>query len=235
MSIENTVSFSKEFTPQELDPDFNIIESLINGNSNLVSTTGIITEHTSDLALVHTPTSKRATLAASNFYPNKKWHTGLRVFGVNLSPDPTKEDLSVTDPRLVELLFAGVVPELRAGLVRVMSVTRSVGIRSKIAVAPTQEGVDAVGVFVGKAANRVRFVTNMLLGERVDVVAYDPDPLIFLQNALGVSFENCETVDNSLQIKVPTHQYDAAVGGGGLNAALASRLTKTRFTITPSP
>jgi N utilization substance protein A len=227
-------SRTKDFNSVDTDPDFNILESLLGNDFDYLSTTGIITEHTQDLALVHTPNSQRATIAASNFYPNKKWFTGMRFFAVNISPDSTKEDLSVTDPKLVEMLFSGVVPELRSGLVKVMHVTRSVGIRSKIAVAPTTEGVDAVGVFVGKAANRVKFVTSMLLGERVDVVAYDPDPIIFLQNALGVSFKTVDDSETTLKITVPSHQFDAAVGGGGLNAALAARLTKTRFTIEPS-
>lgn len=230
MSLQNS-----SFDSVTKDPDFNIVDSILDAPSVLVSTTGLITEYTDDLALVHTPNSARATLAASNFYPNKKWFQGLRIFAVNTSKDPGREDLSVTDPRLIELLFQGVVPELRQGLVKVTHVARSVGIRSKIAVAPTEEGYDAVGLFVGKAANRVKFVSNMLLGERVDIVAYDPDPLTFLRNALGVSFDEVDTSENSLKIYIPQHQYEAAVGGGGLNAALSARLTKNRFTLIPSP
>lgn len=214
------------------DPDFTILESILGDNTIPVSTTGIVTEHSSDLALVRTPSSTRATLAASNFYPNKKWFAGMRIFALNISPENSREDLSVTEPVLIESLFAGVVPELRQGLVKVTGVTRNVGVRSKIAVAPTKEGVDAVGIFVGRAANRVRFVTSMLLGERVDVVAYDPDPIVFLQNALGVSLSSVDTSGDTLQVSVPPHQYDAAIGGGGLNAALAARLTKTRFTLS---
>ena len=216
------------------DPDFDILESILGGNSESVSTTGIITEHSTDMALVRTPSSTRATLAASNFYPNKKWFTGMRIFALNISPEDSREDLSVTDPQLIESLFAGVVPELRKGLVKITGVTRNVGVRSKIAVAPTMEGLDAVGIFVGRAANRVRFVSSMLLGERVDVVAYDPDPIVFLTNALGVSVDSLDTSKEILQVNVPRHQYDAAVGGGGLNAALAAKLTKTRFTLAPA-
>jgi N utilization substance protein A len=65
----------------------------------------------------------------------------------------------------------------------------------------------------------------MLLGERVDVVAWNDNPETFIRNAIGTSVRSVGIEGPRASVVVPQHQFQAAVGGGGLNAALASRLT----------
>jgi N utilization substance protein A len=116
--------------------------------------------------------------------------------------------------------------------VRIVRVARQVGIRSKIAVAATVPGVDPVGAFIGRAANRVAALSRMLMGERVDVVAWNPEAHVFITNALGVKVETISDEPRFIAVQVPEHQLAAAVGGGGLNAQLTARITGKRISIT---
>lgn len=216
--------------PERFDADaFDL--SFLDGppSSSLVTATVTVTDATADVATVRLLDGTTAIMPVTEFYPNRRWQLGGR-YQVAVLPGP-RPVASVARPELIELLAAGVVPELRDGTVRVMCVARTVGVRSKVAVAPTSEGVDAVGALLGRAANRTKALSAMMLGERIDVVAWNPDPFVFLQNALGVRILSHVEVDGKFEITVPAHQFKAAVGGGGLNAALASRLTGVRCSI----
>jgi N utilization substance protein A len=198
--------------------------------SSLYAVTAELVQQSADVAVMRLPDGSSAVMPVTEFYPNRRWTEGGRYHVAVL---PTARPVcSTTRPELLELLAAGLIPELRDGSVRIMCVARTVGVRSKIAVAATQEGVDAVGAMLGRAANRSKALSRMLLGERIDIVAYHPEPLTFLRNALGVSIVETSTTDEGrLRVIVPAHQFNAAVGGGGLNAALASRLTGVNCSI----
>jgi|LauGreDrversion4_1035100.scaffolds.fasta_scaffold00545_7 N utilization substance protein A len=199
----------------------------------LTAATGTIIEATSDVALVRLADGTTATMPVTEFYPNKRWSVGTTVHVVKLPIATTSRTIcSTTRPELIELLAAGVVPELRDGSVRIVRVARQVGIRSKIAVAATVPGVDPVGAFVGRAANRVAALSRMLMGERVDIVAWNPESHVFVTNALGVRVDAIADTPRFIAVQVPEHQLAAAVGGGGLNAQLTARITGKRISIT---
>ena len=140
--------------------------------------------------------------------------------------------LSAVRPEMIELLLAGVTPEIRSGTVRVMAAARVVGIRAKIAVAATAVGVDPVAACLGRGANRVAWLKEQLQGERVDVVAYSSDPETFIRNVFSSTTVISATVTGShAEVVVPKHNLEAALGGGGLNQLLASRLTGLTVTI----
>lgn len=194
--------------------------------------TATVDSATKDVALLTCTDGTPGIMPLTEFYPNRRWQVGSRYF--LLAMDATaRPTLSARRPELVELLLAGLSPELRTGQVRVMRVVRQVGIRSKIAVAATMPGVDPVGACLGRGANRVQALSRMLLGERIDVVAWHADLEVFVRNALGTKVLDAEFSDGAARLTVPHHQYQAAVGGGGLNAALVSRLTGLRLTISP--
>ncbi len=143
--------------------------------------------------------------------------------------------VSATRPELVAALYLAVVPELRNGDARVMSVARRAGERSKIAVAPTSEGVDAVASFVGRGANRVKYIAGLLGGERIEVIPFHADLEIFVNNAIAPARAASVDVTNDIVIAyVPGHQVPAAIGGGGLNIALAGELVGRNVDIKPS-
>lgn len=199
----------------------------------LSAVTATVESATADVALLRTRAGQPAIMPITEFYPNRRWQVGGTYHLLQLD-DTSRPTLSARRPELLELLLSGMAPELRDGRVRIMSVVRQVGIRSKVAVAATESGIDPVGACLGKAANRVQALSKMLLGERVDIVAWHPDPQIFVKNAIGATVLSTEIEAGRARVTVPAHQYQAAVGGGGLNALLVARLTGVRLSVVPA-
>jgi transcription termination/antitermination protein NusA len=196
--------------------------------------TADVREATPDVAVLAFG-EEAAHLPVTEFYPNRTWSLGgvYHLAATEAGVSPVQVSANVDE--IVEMLLEGVSPEVRDGRVRVMAVSRQVGIRSKVAVAATQDGVDPVGACLGRGANRVKAVSAMLLGERLDVVAYHSDPDRFLQNALAVAADRIEhQEDGTVNVFVPRHQLAAARGGGNLNVVLASRLVGKRIQVVAS-
>ncbi len=136
--------------------------------------------------------------------------------------------VSRADPRLVSELFAREVPEVSSGVVIVKGIAREAGVRTKIAVQSTQDGVDPVGSCVGQKGVRVQAVINELNGERVDIIQYSEDPVKYLAASLAPAENLSVALDekNKLAtITVPEDQLSLAIGRGGQNVKLAARLT----------
>lgn len=145
--------------------------------------------------------------------------------------------LSRTHPNLVRKLFALEVPEVADGTVKIESIAREAGHRSKVAVRGTQSGVNAKGACIGPMGGRVRAVMNELQGEKIDIVDYDEDPQRFVAAALSPAKVTSVTVvdakTRSARVTVPSHQLSLAIGKEGQNARLAARLTGWRIDIQP--
>lgn len=142
--------------------------------------------------------------------------------------------LSAVRPGFVEAVLTGVAPEVRDGRVRVMGVARRPGARTKVAVATTVAGLDPVGACVGRRHNRVDAIRAALGGEQVDIVAWHPDPHMFLANALQPAQVDRVVIDPATKTATAhaqPHQMAAAVGGGGLNSLLAGRLVGVQVRI----
>lgn len=142
--------------------------------------------------------------------------------------------VSRSHPNLVRRLFEQEVPEIANGIVEIVSIAREAGSRTKIAVATNDPNVDAVGACVGQRGMRVQAVINELNGEKIDIVEWDPDVMIFLTNALApakvvqvVLYED----DMSASVVVPDHQLSLAIGREGQNARLAAKLTNWKIDI----
>lgn len=139
--------------------------------------------------------------------------------------DADKMRVSLTHPGLIGAIAATVVPELRDGTVRVMGTVRLPGVRAKVAVAATAEDTDPVSLFVGRRANRVKYLSHALGGEQVDIVAWHPDTEQQLRNAFAPAEVESVTIDGrAATVAVQPHLMPAAVGRGGLNTSLAGRL-----------
>ena len=142
---------------------------------------------------------------------------------------------SRSDPRLVSQLFAREVPEVGSGVVVVKKVARDAGIRTKIAMESTQDGVDPVGSCVGQKGVRVQAVINELNGERVDIIQYSNDPVKFISAALSPAENLSIKVDeknNLVEVTVPDDQLSLAIGRGGQNVKLAAKLTGYKINLT---
>lgn len=142
---------------------------------------------------------------------------------------------SRADARLVKELFAREVPEVGSGVVNIKAIARDAGVRTKIAVESTQEGVDPVGSCVGQKGVRVQAVINELNGERVDIIQFSDDPVRFISSALSPAENLKIDIDQrgmSANVTVPDDQLSLAIGRGGQNVKLAAKLTGYRLNLT---
>ena len=93
--------------------------------------------------------------------------------------------LSRADPRLVEITMEMEVPEIADGTVKIEKCVRDAGYRTKMAVSAAREEIDPVGACVGAKGVRIQNVIREILGEKIDVLRYDPNPAEFIKNALS--------------------------------------------------
>ena len=137
-------------------------------------------------------------------------------------------------PDFVRKLLELEVPELLDNTIEIRGIAREPGNRTKIAVSSNAPNVDAKGACVGARGSRVRQVVNELRGEKVDVVEWRDDPVLFITESLGpakVSEVRIDEEDESAIVVVSDHQLSLAIGKEGQNARLAARLTGYRIDI----
>ena len=142
--------------------------------------------------------------------------------------------LSRTHPGFVERLFELEVPEIEDGIVEIKSIAREAGSRTKIAVYTEDEDVDPVGACVGQNGSRVNAVVKELRGEKIDIIAWNENPAILIENALSpakvISVE-ANPDEKAARVIVPDYQLSLAIGKEGQNARLAARLTGYKIDI----
>ncbi len=142
--------------------------------------------------------------------------------------------VSRSAPRLVKELFAREVPEVGSDVVVIEEIARQPGIRTKIAVKSTQDGVDPVGSCVGQKGVRVQAVINELNGERIDIIQYSDEPEKFIASALSPAEDvklDLNKDEKIAQVTVPEDQLSLAIGRGGQNVKLAAKLTGYKLKI----
>jgi N utilization substance protein A len=143
--------------------------------------------------------------------------------------------ISRIDPRLIEELFKREVPEIANGTVEIKKVVREPGERAKVAVHSSQGGVDPVGACVGQKGVRVQTVTDELGGtEKIDIIQWSKDEKLFLIAALSPAKIISVDIDKDIRkAKVTVDEKEAplAIGKGGINVNLASRLTEHEIDI----
>ncbi|ETT85896.1 transcription termination factor NusA [Viridibacillus sp. FSL R5-0477] len=142
--------------------------------------------------------------------------------------------VSRTHPGLLRRLFELEVPEIFQGTVEIKSIAREAGDRSKISVFAHNEEVDPVGSCVGTKGARVQTIVNELNGEKIDIVEWSEDPVVFVANALSPSKVLDVQVDEeekSTTVVVPDYQLSLAIGKRGQNARLAAKLTGWKIDI----
>jgi len=128
------------------------------------------------------------------------------------------------------------VPEVAEGIVKIYSISREPGIKTKVAVYSTDKTVDPVGAIVGMNGNRVLSITKELRGERIDVIAWNNSPERFIASALTpaetVKVKITDPVENKAEVTVTDDTLSAAIGKKGINIKLASKLTKWNIQLT---
>ena len=180
-----------------------------------------------------------ALLPVSERVPGESYEHGTRikclVVSVRKGMRGPQVTLSRSHPNLVKKLFALEVPEIADGSVEIAGIAREAGHRTKIAVAPRAQGVNAKGACIGPMGQRVRNVMAELHGEKIDIVDWSEDPATLVASALSparvTSVEVVDAATRSARVVVPDFQLSLAIGKEGQNARLAARLTGWRIDI----
>lgn len=107
------------------------------------------------------------------------------VLEVKDSPKGPKIMVSRTHPELVKRLFEAEVTEVKDGIVEIKSIAREAGSRTKIAVWSNDPDVDAVGACVGMNGARVNTIVEELRGEKIDIISWNENPALLIENALS--------------------------------------------------
>ena len=124
--------------------------------------------------------------------------------------------------------------EVREGIVEIKSIAREAGSRTKIAVWSNDPDVDAVGACVGMNGARVNAIVSELGGEKIDIINWDENPALLIENALSpakVISVMADPDEKTATVIVPDYQLSLAIGKEGQNARLAARLTGYKIDI----
>ena len=143
-------------------------------------------------------------------------------------------NVSRTHPELVKALFEQEVAEVADGTVEIKAIAREAGSRTKIAVWSNNPDVDPVGACVGMNGARVAAINDELRGEKVDIIEWDENPGVLIENALSpakVVFAFADPDAKEAKVVVPDKQLSLAIGMKGQNARLAARLTGFKIDI----
>ncbi|MDO4996295.1 MAG: transcription termination factor NusA [Bacilli bacterium] len=146
--------------------------------------------------------------------------------------------LSRTHYNFVKRLFELEIPEINDGTVMIYSVARDAGNRSKVAVYSENASVDPIGACIGEKGSRISRIIEELHGEKLDVVKYDADPAVFIENALSPAKELTVAITDPKKresmVIADGDNFSLAIGKKGQNARLAAKLTDYKIDIKTS-
>jgi N utilization substance protein A len=166
-------------------------------------------------------------IQGERYYPGQR----LKVYLKDVERGPRGPQLVVSrgSTQFIEWLFRAEVPEMENGAVLIKGIAREAGVRTKLAVNSTVPGVDPVGTFVGGHGTRVNAVMSEIgEQEKIDIIVWDENPVAYITNALSpTKVTRVEIVKDEKKAKVvvPEDQLSIAIGKGGQNVRLASKLT----------
>ena len=182
----------------------------------------------------------RGILSKSEIIPGEELKMGssIRVY-ISKVENTTKGPLILCTRKhygFVKRLFENMVPEFKDGILLLHGVAREAGVRSKVAVSSTNPNIDPIGTCIGEKGSRIASILAELNGEKVDLVLYSDDDAEFIKNALSPAKDVIVSiVDNTKNREalavVNEENQRLAIGKGGINIKLASKLTKYRINI----
>ncbi len=199
--------------------------------------TGTVQRHEGRIILVDIGRTA-GILKPEDQMPGDRYRSGDRikvyVREVSLGPRGPQILLSRTHENLIRHLFEIEIPEIGEGLVEIKALAREAGARTKIAVSSRDSQIDPIGACIGQRGTRIQTIIAELAGEKIDVIEWSEDPKEFMRNtlapakALKVELIEDERVANIL---VAPDQLSLAIGRGGQNVRLASRLSGWKINI----
>jgi N utilization substance protein A len=170
---------------------------------------------------------------AESYTPGERIRAVIK--GVNLGAKGAQIVMSRTDPALLIKLFEQEVPEIYDGTVIIRGAVREAGDRAKVAVYSRERDIDPVGACVGMKGTRVQGIIRELRGEKIDIVEWSDDPILFVTKALSpAKVQRVSIVDEQdliMEVVVEDMQLSLAIGKKGQNVRLAAKLTGWRIDI----
>lgn len=172
--------------------------------------------------------------------PGERYFTGGRmkfyVKEVRSGQKGAEVILSRRSEEILKKVFYLEIPEISNGLVKIESVAREAGSRSKVAISTDSENIDPVGSCVGQRGARIQTIINELGGEKVDIIQYDEDPTKYISNALSpakIITMKLNDLEKKATVKVDPEKLSLAIGKNGQNVRLAAKLTGWKIDIIP--
>ncbi len=178
-------------------------------------------------------------LPKKDIIPGEKIEMGSQIKVYVTKVDNSGKNLLILLSRshygFVKRLFELEIPELSDGSVLLYSVARDAGNRSKVAVYSENPNIDPIGACIGEKGSRIAHIIEELHGEKIDIVRYDKDPAVFIENALSpaknLTVAITDTKKQEAMVIADGDNFSLAIGRKGQNARLASRLTKYKIDI----
>lgn len=172
--------------------------------------------------------------------PGEKFHEGdrIKVYVKKIKDSFRGPQIQVSRSNIgfVRKLFELEIPEIENGDVVIKNIARDPGNRTKVAVYSEKPNVDALGACVGNRGVRINTIVSELNGEKIDLVLFSDDPLEYIARALSpaqiISVETNDSLKAS-RVIVPSDKLSLAIGRGGQNVRLASRLTGWKIDVKP--
>jgi transcription termination/antitermination protein NusA len=186
-----------------------------------------------ELGRVESQLPRKEQSRAENYTVGDRVRAVIR--GVNRSVKGPQIILSRTDPALLIKLFEQEVPEIYDGTVMIRGAVREAGDRAKVAVFSRERDVDPVGACVGMKGTRVQSIIRELRGEKIDIVEWSEDPVLFVTQAISpAKVQRVSIVDDAervMEVIVEDRQLSLAIGKKGQNVRLAAKLTGWKIDI----
>ncbi len=182
-----------------------------------------------------------ADLPRAQQIPGERYrtHEKIRVYVVEVVKSNRGPQILVSrgHRNMLRRLLEYEVPEIYNGQVEIKNIAREAGHRSKVAVAALQDGIDPVGACVGMRGIRIQNIVKELHNEKIDVIEWNTDAVVFISKALsparvtGVYLDDDPIDGKTAVVLVPDDQLSLAIGREGQNARLAAKLTGWRIDI----
>ena len=171
------------------------------------------------------------SLPRSEQIPKDRYRKGDSLRGIILSVEMfrgnPKITLSRTNPKFLEKLFEKEVPEIFDGLITIKKVVREPGERAKICVESYDDRIDPVGACVGMNGSRIHSIVRELQNENIDVINFTDNTDLYIIRALSpakITSLKIEKENKRVSVYLKPDQVSLAIGKGGQNIKLASRL-----------
>lgn len=201
--------------------------------------TGIVEAVESKHCIIKIANHTNAYLSKTHMLPNETFKIGstvkVYVEDVDKAASGAPVIVSRTNPRFITRLMEQDISEISEGIVEIKGVSRQPGSRSKVAVYSKNPNIDPSGACIGPRGSRIARVLNQIGSERIDVVNYNENPLLYVADALKpaivVGMQMLDEGNKACRAIVNDEQYSLAIGKDAQNVNLAVRLTGWKIDI----